>query len=164
VKHPETFMIGDELLFSAGPGTYLPQGTWTDLCTGKSYPGRRVIRRDGTGPCPLTKNGMIVPIDAGGAVELHYFPRLAAEFFLAEPNDELSTQVHAAPAGDYLRLEIESRADRDYEWVVHHISEPLRIDPATAWRYDPQSRVLRVRVRAPADSDVILNIALKEPL
>ena len=29
---------------------------------------------------------------------------------------------------DFLRLEIESRKDRDYEWIVHHVDRPAKLE------------------------------------
>ena len=53
---------------------------------------------------------------------LHYFPKLGGEFFLLEGDIAEYSQVHASPALDFMRLEIESKKDRDYQWVVHHVA------------------------------------------
>lgn len=158
-----TFMIGDELLFTTGDKIYLPRGLWTNFCTGEQTKGRQSIAAPNAG-CPMVHNGTIIPVVRTGEVlELHYYPRLGAEFFIAEPGFDLPSQVHASPAGDLLRLEIESLVDREYEWVVHQVSEPAPAQNVDA-RYDGASRTLRSRVKAKADSDVILNIQLKDPL
>jgi hypothetical protein len=169
-EETSAFMIGDELLIPTAPRIQLPMGLWTDLCTNTRYRGRQAIEVANPGSCPLTHNGTIVPIDAGGHLELHYFPRLAAEFFLCEHNDTQVTQVHAGPAGEYLRLEIESRVGRTYEWVVHHVSDVAKLEctgcttePSNV-RYDRDRGNYHVRVNAAADSDIILNITLREPL
>jgi hypothetical protein len=160
------FMVGDELLVAPLQRCYLPMGIWTDLRTDRVYRGRQSIELPLDQGLPLLiHNGAILPqLTREGRMELHYFPRLGAEFFVSEAADDLPTQVHAAPAGEVLRLEIESRVAREYEWVVHHVSRPLRVDPARPFSYDPGKRQLRLRVQALADSDIILNVALEEPL
>ena len=95
-------------------------------------------------------------------MELHYYPKLGAEFFIWEPDLAEVTQVHAAPALDYARVEIESKKDRLYEWVLHHtpavlevsevsegaagpyrkVADAARMAPGT-WRYDAAARQLR---------------------
>lgn len=161
-----SLMIGDEVLVATTPRTYLPPGVWTDLETGQVHRGKQSIDTPNP-PRRLARNGTILPIQAAGALELHYFPRLGAEFFLSESSDGLS-QIHAAPAGDQLRLEIESSAARNYEWVVHNVSAARSSSaigaPASAHRYDAARRELRIAVRAPADSDIIINVVLEEPL
>lgn len=116
----DVIMLGDELL--AAPkcaGAFeLPQGIWTDLESGRQYKGHTQFQS----PAPLTllaRNGSIVPLADGDIIELHYFPKLGAEFFIFEPDLGEYTQVHAAPAGDFWRLEIESKVDRTYKWIVH---------------------------------------------
>jgi alpha-glucosidase (family GH31 glycosyl hydrolase) len=164
------FFIGDELLIPTASRVRLPQGLWTDLCTNIRHRGRQVIEVTRPGECPLAHNGAIVPIDSGKHIELHYYPRLAGEFFLVEPGEARVTQMHAGPAGDYLRLEIWSRVARTYEWVVHHVSAIDRIEctgclvePSGA-RYDEILRNYHVFVQAPARWDIVLNVSLKEPL
>lgn len=159
-----TFMIGDELLFSLEAKTYLPRGIWTNFCTDQVFRGRQTIDSAALG-CPMVHNGTIVPMARPDKVmELHYYPRLGAEFFLAEADQPMPTQVHAGPAGEYLRLEAEPLVDHEFEWVVHHVSAPEKIEPATPFTYDAAKKSLRVRIKAPANSDIILNISLKEPL
>jgi alpha-glucosidase (family GH31 glycosyl hydrolase) len=161
---PETFMIGDELLFTAGKQIYLPRGLWTNFCTGVLYRGRQRVAAPEEG-CPMVHNGTIIPVAVGqGKMELHYYPRLAAEFFLAEPGYDHPTQLHASPAGEYLRLQIESLVARDYEWVVHHVTAPESVDRGEFPQYDARKKQLRVNVKAAAASDMIVNIRLKEPL
>ncbi|MBM3813906.1 MAG: hypothetical protein FJW20_19940 [Acidimicrobiia bacterium] len=163
-RHGTQMMAGDELLLPTSDSLYLPMGLWTDLCSGERFSGRRVIAVEIKQHCPVfARNGSIVPVDAGTHMELHYFPRLGAEFFLAE-SGSLYSQFHAAPAGDYLRLEIESKAAREYEWAVHHVSAPVEISPRRAHRYEHEKGELRIRMQVPARSTSILNISLKEPL
>ena len=151
------FMLGDELLIPVTGRVLLPMGLWTDLCTNERHRGRQTIEVANPGACPMVHNGSIVPIDAGQHIELHYFPRLGAEFFLSEDGDPLVTQAHAGPAGEYLRLEIESRVSREYEWVVHHVPAVEKLECtgcATApgsVRYDAGRGNYHVRVRAGAD-------------
>ena len=95
-------------------------------------------------------------------MELHYYPRLGAEFFLSEPEAETISQFHAAPAGPYMRLQIESQLARDYEWVLHHVSAPAKPEPG--WHYDRKKQELRIPIHAAANSDIITRFALKKPL
>ena len=60
-------------------------------------------------------------------MELHYFPSLGGEFFLWEPDVNDNSQFHAAPAGDYVRVEIESQKRRTYEWILHHMKSPREV-------------------------------------
>ncbi|MFN7920980.1 MAG: glycoside hydrolase family 31 protein [Bryobacteraceae bacterium] len=159
------FMVGDEMIAVPLGRCYLPMGIWTDLRTEQVYKGRQNLEIDATGGLPLlAHNGTIVPIASDSRLELHYFPRLGAEFFIAEADDDLPTQVHAAPALDILRLEIESKVAREYEWVVHGVSKPVSIEPQQPVEYDETKRVLRTGVKAAPGSDIILNITLHEPL
>ena len=104
---------------------------------------------------------------------LHYFPTLAAEFFILEHDNDQYSQVHAAPAGDEMRLEIESAKDRDYEWVVHHAAVPTEVGfgghrfrrvervnsmPDGSWFYDAAQHNLYVRVSVRAGEDAIVNL------
>jgi hypothetical protein len=72
-----------------------------------------------------------------------------------------------------LRLEIETKKDRDYEWVVHHVDRPTEVGfreerfreaPAAdrmadrTWYYDAPHRNLRVRVRAKAGDDSVVEL------
>ncbi len=147
----DEFMIGDELLvapaFDAGEEreVYLPRGRWTELTTGEVLKGRQRIRVRLRGDAPpiFVKSGSIVPLmpeRAGAPLELHYFPSLGAEFFLYEEAQDDISQLHAAPAGEVLRLEIESLTAREYEWVIHGAEEK------------------RVRVSAKAGEDAIVNL------
>jgi alpha-glucosidase (family GH31 glycosyl hydrolase) len=183
----DQFMVGDEVLaapvFDDNPvrRVYLPMGVWTELHNNAAHQGRRVVEVEAPPDAAplLAKNGSIVPLARDGStapMELHYFPKLAAEFFLIEPDSGDYSQFHAAPAGEYFRLEIESLADRDYEWVVHHV-EPVRevrrgsavfseVGKASllrpgSWFYDGASRNLHVQVHAPAGDDVVVKIAFR---
>ncbi len=182
-KYNDEFTLGDELLVaplvSPSPrrAVYLPMGTWTDLRSNVTYPGRRVIEIESPDALPLfAKNGSIVPleaVEAGAPLEIHYFPSLGAEFFLFEREVGDHTQLHASPAGDFLRLEIESKVDRVYHWVAHHTKPPALVAQGEtryaevkeegalgpgAWRYDARRGDLHVVVDAPAGEDVIVNV------
>jgi alpha-glucosidase (family GH31 glycosyl hydrolase) len=184
-KHTGEFMVGDELLVVpvAGPEdsvrVYFPPGVWTDLRTNEVYKGRQEATvRTVPGELPVfVRNGAILPLAAAmtdGPMELHYFPSLAAEFFVYEEDLGDITQVHAAPATEFMRLETESLKERTYDWVVHH-SRPCRkvemgatqfVQAASRerlapgrWFYDEASGNLYVRVRAAARGDEIVNIS-----
>lgn len=155
------FMCGDELLYAATEETYLPQGAWTNLATDQTHGGRRLIA---TKPGEwFARNGTIVPV-SDKPRQLHYFPKLGAEFFFFEPEVNDYSQVHAAPAGILMRLEIESKVARDYEWIVHHTDRPKRVEalghdlPAAAWSYDAARRQLRMRRSVAAGGGDIVNI------
>jgi hypothetical protein len=151
----EVFMLGDELLISPVESFYLPQGIWTDFATNQRYQGRRATTVSGT-PVALVRNGSILPI-GGDPMQLHYFPSLAAEFFLYEPDLDMYSQFHASPALDFIRLQIESLVDRQYEWIVHHIDPPKQ-PPKERWHYDAARRNLHVWTRGRAGDDVIINV------
>jgi Glycosyl hydrolases family 31 len=168
-RHNDQFMLGDELLVAPvytpdGRRTvYLPQGVWTHLGSNQSHRGKQIIRiRAAADELPLfARNGSIVPLVSqaeDGLIELHYFPRLAGEFFIFESDLEDYSQVHAAPAGDYMRLEIESKKTRAYEWVVHHLDRPRAVSRGV-WRYDEAWRNLHVRCQVQAGEDHVINIS-----
>ncbi len=175
-EDPETehrldeFMLGDELLVGGGDSVYLPRGIWTDLRTNKAHRGKQTIDARGEGAAVYARNGSIVPMTPGSLMELHYFPRLGAEYFIAEPSLGKYSKAHAGPALDILRLEIEPIVTRDYEWVVHNVSrasgvEAIGVDlEPNAWRYDEVKRNLHIRVSVPKESDAILKVTLEEPL
>ena len=145
-KNLDVTMFGDELLIApqcASPLT-LPQGLWTDLETGVQHKGRSTVTLTGDVTI-FARNGAIVPIQKPNLVELHYFPKLAAEFFILETDVSDYTQVHASEAADFWRLQIESKVARTYEWVLHHIGDK-----------PPK----RIRVEAKAGGDHILNIPM----
>jgi alpha-glucosidase (family GH31 glycosyl hydrolase) len=185
VRHSDEFMVGDELLVAPVLGpvesvrVYLPQGIWTELRTNEVYKGRQEITvRTAPDEMPVfTRNGTILPLAAeipGGPMELHYFPKLGGEFFLYEEDLGEISQVHAAPAGEFMRLEIESLQERTYEWIVHHTpacrkvmlgeTELVRVDaqarlaPGT-WYYDPAAESLHVMIRAAARGDEIVIVS-----
>ena len=182
----DQFMLGDEILVAPmlGPGgrrsVYLPMGLWTDLRTNERLAGRRRVDLEaGSGPILLARNGSILPLAAledNAPMDLHYFPKLAAEFFVFEPGVNDYTQLHAGPAADQMRLEIESKATRTYEWVVHHlpaveeVSSDGAILPSVAqgaglktgsWIYDTSSRTFRVRLAVPAHKQNVIFISFK---
>ena len=122
----------------------------------------------------FARNGAIVPLDSPQGLALHYFPKLAAEFFLLETDSGEYTQIHAAPAADIMRLEIESKQDRAYQWVLHHVERPSEVGfedrkyrPVAAaqvvadgtWFYDAAQKNLQIRTRVKAGEDCIINIA-----
>ncbi|HYW48453.1 MAG TPA: hypothetical protein VE959_36660 [Bryobacteraceae bacterium] len=179
-RHADEFMLGDEMLIAPiyEPGgkrsLYLPQGVWTNLETGEATPGRRTITVETAALPVFARNGAIVPLDSPGGMALHYFPELAAEFFFLESDAEDWTQVHAAPAVDVIRLEIEARKARDYQWVVHHIERPAEVGSVKeryhqaaspdsvangSWFYDSGRKNLNVRVHVTAGEDSIVNVA-----
>lgn len=178
--HTDEFMLGDEMLIAPiyQPGNkrqvYLPQGVWTNLETNEVSPGRRSISVE-TATLPVfARNGTIVPLDSPGGMALHYFPSLGAEFFLLESEPDGWAQVHGAPAGDIMRLEIEANKARDYQWVIHHVERPSEVgfedrkfgQAASAaalkdrtWFYDAAQKNLQVWVRVAAGGDCIINIS-----
>jgi alpha-glucosidase (family GH31 glycosyl hydrolase) len=172
-KYPDEAMLGDELLLTVGRSAYLPPGIWTNLKSNTVTRGRQVIQTPDT-PSVFARNGSIVPLAGSGTLELHYFPKLGAEFFLYEDDAGEYTQAHAAPAADIMRLEIESKVARDYTWVVHHIEGVTsvalvdvpfqKVMTATelrdrSWYYDPLLRNLYVRDRVAAGQDHIVNLS-----
>jgi hypothetical protein len=117
----------------------------------------------------FARNGTIVPLDSPAGIALHYFPTLGAEFFLID--DDGWTQVHAAPAADVMRLEIESKKARDYQWVVHHVDRPVQVGfegvvfreaavplEDRTWSYDAARKNLNLRLRVAANEDSIVNV------
>jgi hypothetical protein len=178
--HADEFMLGDEMLIAPiyengnKRQVYLPPGTWTSLETNKEYPGRQTITVETVALPVFARNGAIVPLDSEGGIGLHYFPKAGGEFFLLEKENGQYTQIHAAPAGDIMRLEIESKRDRDYQWVVHHAERPVGIGfedqkyrPVTTlaaladrtWLYDAAQKNLIVRVHVKAGDDNIINLS-----
>jgi hypothetical protein len=186
VRHADEFLLGDEMLVApictpAGSRqVYLPRGIWTNMETDEVTPGRKTIMVRSKSLPLFARNGTIVPLDSirkGEPMMLHYYPSLGAEFFLLETEIGDWSQVHAAPAADILRLEIESKVDRLYQWVVHHVPRPQRVEfeqrryaevksPSAlkdgTWYYDTAARNLQVRVFASAGSDVITNLITPE--
>lgn len=184
-KRTAQFMVGDELLVAPvlEPAetvlAYLPQGIWTDLRTNEVHKGRKEITvRAVPDRMPIfARNGTILPLAAetpGGPMELHYFPKLGAEFFLYEEDLGEISQVHASPAAEFMRLESESFKERTYEWIVHHVppcrkvrlggadfvkvDERARLAPGS-WYYDAERESLHVMVRSTTGGDEIVNIS-----
>jgi hypothetical protein len=179
-RHADEFMLGDEMLVAPiyEPGgkrpVYLPRGIWTNLESNDVFQGKRTIAVETKSLPVFARNGSIVPLDSAGGIDLHYFPKLGAEFFLLESDVGDYSQVHAAPAADIMRLEIESKKDRDYHWVVHHVEKPAGVGfrdvkyrqaaslaalADGAWFYDAARKNLHVRARVKADQDCIVNLA-----
>jgi hypothetical protein len=124
-ERADEYLLGDELLVAPLCGqskrtVYLPRGNWTDIHTGITHKGRQTIdvTGDETKPIFFLRNGAILPLAEGETMQLHYTPKLGAEFFLWESDLEDISQVHAGPSAEFLRLEIESKLDRKYEWIV----------------------------------------------
>jgi len=178
-RHADEFMLGDEMLVAPiyEPGgkrtVYLPRGTWTNLETNEVFQGKRSIAVETKSLPVFARNGEIVPLDSAGGIALHYFPTLAAEFFLLESDIGDYSQVHAAPAADIMRLEIESKKERDYQWVVHHVEKPAEVGFGErryrqvasleamgdgTWFYDAARKNLQVRVHVMAEQDCIINL------
>jgi alpha-glucosidase (family GH31 glycosyl hydrolase) len=178
----DVFMLGDEVLLApvveAGERRKidLPRGNWTDLRTNREYPGRQTIEVDApAGRVPaFVRNGWIVPLAEKDQMELHYFPSLGAEFFLWEPDIEENSQFHAAPAGDFVRVEVESKKRRTYEWILHHTGAPRLVEedsgPYTrvarrallrpgAWWHDDARNDLHLMMRVEAGTDRIVNMS-----
>lgn len=184
-RHIDAYMFGDEFLIvpvcdgAAKRETYLPMGVWTDWRTEQEFPGRRKVTLDASadGVIVLVKNGSIVPlagVKPGDPTELHYYPKIGGEFFLFDPDANDYTQAHAGPAADIYRVEMESKVERDYEWVIHHFDKPKSVEQVDAaafvettgsgpvapgkWRYDASNRTLHIGIHSAAHSDVIVNI------
>jgi hypothetical protein len=179
-RHADEFLLGDEMLVAPiyQPGNrrlvYLPPGIWTSLETNAVANGRQTIMVETASLPVFARNGSIVPLDQAGEMELNYFPTLAAEFFLLENDVQEWTQVHAAPAADVMRLEIEAKKLRTYQWVVHHVERPggvgfeerryseapsLERLQAGGWFWDARRKDLHIRLRAEAGEDAIVNVA-----
>ena len=177
--HADEFLLGDEMLVAPfyEPGdqrsVYLPRGTWTNLETNEVTPGPRAITVESKSLPVFARNGAIVPLDAAAGMALHYFPKLGGEFFLLEGDIAEYSQVHASPALDFMRLEIESKKDRDYQWVVHHVERPSSVEfedrkyrevavltalADRTWFYDAGQKNLHVRVKVKAGEDCIVNL------
>ncbi|MGH9672134.1 MAG: hypothetical protein ACRD44_03055 [Bryobacteraceae bacterium] len=181
--HTADFALGDELIVSPGASArrvYLPMGRWTEWEDDVEYAGKKIVEIGKERPVLFARNGSVVPVGAFGSdapMELHYFPKLAAEFFLYEPDNGLTSQFHAAPAGDWMRLEIEPKVRRGYEWVAHHMTPVTMVmigetalRPAASraalkdltWFYDSGARRLHVRLPA-SGTDVVVNVAFESP-
>ncbi|MGD1092849.1 MAG: hypothetical protein ABSB35_12775 [Bryobacteraceae bacterium] len=181
-QQADVFMLGDEVLLApvVGPGgrrrVDLPKGLWTDFRTNTEYRGNQTVQVDApAGHVPMfVRNGWIVPLAMKDAMELHYFPSLGAEFFIWEPDKNDISQLHAAPAGDYVRVEIETQVSRTYEWILHHtkaareVAEESTVYRRAAqraqlrpgmWWHDSAKNDLHVMVQAAAGSDRIVNIS-----
>ena len=179
---PDVFMLGDEVLLApvVAPGEHrslqLPRGHWTDLRTNIEYQGNQAIEVEApAGQVPtFARNGAVFPLASKKAMELHYFPSLGGEFFLWEPGPRANSQFHAAPAGDFTRVEIESQVERTYEWVIHHTGRPVSVvENGTSykavrqrsslklgtWWHDGARNDLHVMVYAEAGADTIVNIS-----
>jgi hypothetical protein len=177
--HADEFLLGDEMLIAPlyEPGNrrsvYLPRGNWTNLETNEVTAGPRTIRVESKSLPVFARNGAIVPLDAAAGMALHYFPKAGGEFFLLEGDTTDYSQVHASPALDFMRLEIESKKNRDYQWVVHHVEKPNSVEfedrkykevaalsglADRTWFYDAVQKNFHVRVKVKAGEDCIINL------
>ncbi|BDC51306.1 hypothetical protein F183_A36220 [Bryobacterales bacterium F-183] len=177
-RRSDVFMLGDEMLIAPGCDVKtieLPRGRWTDLRTNKEYPGRTAVANDVPGLPVFVKMGSILPLvgqrkDVG--LELHYYPKIGAEFFLIEPELGEYSQFHASPVGDILRVEAESKVSRRCEWILHHVDKPTTVQEGESkfkevngrgalqpglWFYDSSQRSLHVMIDAKAGEDHIVN-------
>jgi hypothetical protein len=178
----DVFMLGDEILLApmiaAGDrrSLKLPRGNWTDVRTNREYKGNQTIEVDApAGRVPMfVRNGWIIPQARADRMELHYYPSLGGEFFLWEPDINENSQFHAAPAGDYVRVEVESQKRRTYEWVLHHTGVPKQVaeesgayqhaasreamKPGEWWHDDAQNN-LHLMLRSEAKTDRIVNMS-----
>ena len=171
-------MLGDELLVApiVTPGlrrrVYLPMGVWTDLRTNQVHQGRQIVEVESEELPLFSRNGALFPLGQD-PMELHYLPKLGGEFFIFESDLGVYSQVHAGPAGDRMRLQIESQKDREYEWIVHHLDRPRQVIAgeteypeslghdtlrAGQWFHDKVKRNLHVRVHVATSQDVIVNL------
>jgi dsDNA-binding SOS-regulon protein len=113
----------------------------------------------------------MIPMAASEKMELHYFPSSCGEFFLWEGDG--NSQFHAAPAGEELRLEIESKVARSYEWVVHRAGAVARVYEESgvyvqeaereklrdgSWWLDERRGDLHIVVRAKAGEDRVVMV------
>jgi hypothetical protein len=181
-QQTDVFLLGDELLVAPmlGEGNSrqlnLPRGLWTDLRTNQEYRGNQTVEVDApVGRIPMfARNGSLFPIAAVGKMELHYFPSLGGEFFLWEPDEDDNSQFHAAPAGEFVRVEAESKLTRNYEWVLHHTKTPREVTeesgsysrantlaerrPGTWWHDDARDD-LHILMHVEAGTDRIVNVS-----
>ena len=180
-------MLGDEILVAPlceqqnRRTVYLPRGYWTSFPSGQRFSGRQTIDVSAVaGQIPMfLKNGAVLPLGPlldKGPTEIHYFPKLGGEFFIWEPDADFISQLHASPALDYYRVESETRKDRDYEWVLHHMEEPARVQMVDGpdfarstslstmglnqWFFDTTKKELRLRLHATVGGHEIVNIWL----
>ena len=152
---------------------YLPRGRWTNLETNELFPGRQTITVETDSLPVFARNGAIVPLDSPAGMALHYFPSLGAEFFVLESDIGEWTQIHAAPAAEVIRLQVQSAKERAYEWVVHHVDRPPAVGfegrlfpemktpvelPPDTWYYDATTRNLQVRIQVGASEDRVVNV------
>jgi alpha-glucosidase (family GH31 glycosyl hydrolase) len=178
-NHADEFMLGDEMLIApiyspdGKRSLYLPPGIWTSLETNAVEQGRRTITVETPSLPVFARNGTIVPLDSANGMALHYFPDLAAEFFVLETEAGQWTQIHAAPAADIFRLEIESKVARAYQWAVHHVEKPSAVGfeerkyseaktlsglADDAWFYDAAQKLLYVKVRVASGEDRVIHV------
>ncbi|MBS1856887.1 MAG: DUF4968 domain-containing protein [Acidobacteria bacterium] len=178
-RYADEFLLGDEMLIapivdpSGKRGVWIPRGIWTNLETNEAVRGPATITV-ATQSLPVwARTGAIVPLDSRGSIGLHYFPKAAGEFFLLESDIPDYSQAHAAPALDFMRLEIESKKERDYQWVVHHVERPAGVGfedtkyrevarqadlQDRSWWWDPALKNLHIRARVKAGQDSIVNL------
>ncbi len=170
----DVYMIGDELLVAPGcrvTDVLLPRGSWTDLRTNQRHSGRQKIPNDPNAGLPIyAKAGSLIPLVTKQRLELHYYPTQGGEFFVYEPDANEYSQFHAAPSGDFLRVESESKVARTCEWILHHTAKPKAVGetgkpfmetttgaPGT-WFHNTATGNLHIVVATKAGEDHIVNI------
>lgn len=181
-QQSDVFLLGDELLVApvlaeeSSHRVKLPRGLWTDLRTNKEYRGNQSVEVEAPpGRVPMfARNGSLFPLAAVNKMELHYFPSLGGEFFLWESDENDNSQFHAAPAGEFLRVEAESKVTRNYEWVLHHTKIPRDVAEASTaysranavaerrpgtWWHDDERDDLHILMRVEAGTDRIVNVS-----
>ena len=182
-RQNDVFMLGDEVLLApvVGPGDKRRlriAARELDGFSNQSWSiraGRSIEVDAPAGRVPMfVRNGWIVPLAAREKMELHYFPSLGGEFFLWEPDVNENSQFHAAPAGDYVRVEIESKKRRTYEWILHHMKSPRKVAEDSGayrramdresmkpgeWWHDDALNNLHIMLRAEPLTDRIVNIS-----
>ena len=178
--HADEFLLGDEMLVAPfyEPGdqrsVYLPRGNWTNLETNELTQGPRTITVESEVAAGVrAQRGHRAAGCDAAAWRCTISRRRAGEFFLLEGDIAEYSQVHASPALDFMRLEIESKKDRDYQWVVHHVDKPASVGfedrkygEAAAlaaladrtWFYDAAQKNVHVRVKVKAGEDYIVNL------
>jgi hypothetical protein len=178
-RYTDEFLLGDEMLIAPflDPGdkrsVYLPRGNWTNLETNAVTRGPATVEVESKSLPVWAKNGSIIPLDSRGSLGLHYFPKSGGEFFLWEGDIADYSQVHASPALDYFRLEIDNKKAREYQWVVHHVEKPTAVTfedrkyrqvgsladlQEDCWFWDAALKNLHVRVKLQANEYRIVNV------
>ena len=181
----DQFLLGDEIMITPFPVgararlVYLPPGLWTELNDNRLHRGRHSIKLTDDGPIlPIfLRSGSILPLQEYEKLELHYLPKLAAEYFLTEVGSSGITQIHAAPALADVRLQIEELVGKNYQWVIHHVLPPKQVVAAGRpfiearhaadlqageWRYNADAKKLYISARVEAGEDWIAYVTFPQ--